>query len=254
VVKRERIDRLVIEHGHASSPERARRLVMAGAVRVGDRVVDKPGTLVPSDAKVSVAGADLPFVSRGGVKLDAALDGLRIDVLGRVVLDVGASTGGFTDCVLQRGAARVLAVDVGYGQFAWSLRQDARVFLRERTNIRYLTAAELPEQPQLAVIDVSFISLRLVLPPVVKLLGSGGEILALVKPQFEVGKGLVGRGGVVRDLELQRGAVDAVRKCGLDLGLLVVGERESPILGPKGNREFFLAFRKPGATGACQVG
>lgn len=225
---------------------------MAGVVRVGERVVDKPGTLVPSDARVSVSGADIPFVSRGGVKLDAALDGLRIDVLDRVVLDVGASTGGFTDCVLQRGAARVLAVDVGYGQFAWSLRQDARVVLRERTNIRYLTAAELPEQPQLAVIDVSFISLRLVLPPVARLLSNGGEIVALVKPQFEVGKGLVGRGGVVRDPELQQGAVDAVRDCGLGIGLLLVGEHESPILGPKGNREFFLAFRKPCAAGAHQ--
>jgi 23S rRNA (cytidine1920-2'-O)/16S rRNA (cytidine1409-2'-O)-methyltransferase len=182
-------------------------------------------------------------VSRGGLKLAHALDTFATAVAGRVVLDVGASTGGFTDCVLQRGARAVIAVDVGYGQFAWSLRQDPRVTLLERTNIRHLDAAALPMRPELAVIDVAFISLRLVLPAVVAALAAGGDIVALVKPQFEVGKGQVGSGGVVRDPALHGAAVTAVRDSALELGLACVGECESPILGPKGNREFFLALR-----------
>jgi 23S rRNA (cytidine1920-2'-O)/16S rRNA (cytidine1409-2'-O)-methyltransferase len=218
---------------------------MAGAVRVGDRVVDKPGTLVALDAPIAVTGEDIPYVSRGGLKLAHALDVFATPVVGRTVLDVGASTGGFTDCVLQRGAAAVISVDVGYGQFAWSLRQDPRVTLLERTNIRHLERAALPVRPELAVIDVSFISLRLVLPGVIEALTPGGDIVALVKPQFEVGKGQVGSGGVVRDAALHATAVAAIRECALGLGLDVVGECQSPILGPKGNREFFLALRKP---------
>ena len=240
---RERLDKLLVDRGTVASRERARRLIMAGTVRVDDRVVDKPGTLVSTAAPITVTGDDIPYVSRGGVKLAHALDVFATPVAGRVVLDVGASTGGFTDCVLQRGARAVIALDVGYGQFAWSLRQDPRITLLERTNVRQLDPAALPAPPDLAVIDVSFISLRLVLPPVVGVLAPGGDIVALVKPQFEVGKGHVGSGGVVRDPALHADAVARVRACALDLGLVCVGECESPLRGPKGNREFFLALR-----------
>ncbi len=245
MIKRERLDKVLVDRGTVASRERARRLVMAGAVRVGERVVDKPGALVALDAPIVVSGGDIPYVSRGGLKLTGALDAFGTRVAGRVVLDVGASTGGFTDCVLQRGARAVIAVDVGYGQFAWALRQDPRVTLLERTNVRRLDAAALAATPDLAVIDVSFISLRLVLPPVAEALAPGGDLVALVKPQFEVGKGQVGSGGVVRDPALHAAAVASVRECALGLGLAYLGESESPLRGPKGNREFFLALRKP---------
>lgn len=247
-VKRERLDKLLVDRGAVSSRERARRLVMAGAVRIAERVVDKPGALVAVDAPIAVVDDDLPYVSRGGLKLAGALDAFGIDVTGRVVLDVGASTGGFTDCALQRGARSVIAIDVGYGQFAWALRSDPRVTLLERTNVRYLDPTALPATPDLAMVDVSFISLRLVLPPIAAAVAPGGTIVALVKPQFEVGKGQVGKGGVVRDPALHRAAVDGVREAAQQLGLHVRGECESPLLGPKGNREFFLAFRVPGAS------
>lgn len=244
-MKRQRLDTLLVERGRVASRERARRLVMAGAVRVGDSVVDKPSALVDPETPVEVDGAENRFVSRGGLKLDAALDVFRTEVKGAFVLDVGASTGGFTDCLLQRGARAVYAVDVGYGQFAWSLRNDPRVTLRERTNVRSLSPEDLPEAPSLAVIDVSFISLRLVLPVVAACIRRGGEILCLVKPQFEVGKGQVGKRGVVRDTGLQQQAVAGIRACGVGLDLHYLATCESPILGPKGNREFFLDFRKP---------
>ncbi len=246
-MSRERLDKLLVDRGYAASRERARSLIMAGAVRVADRVVDKAGTLVAPDAAISVSGSDLPYVSRGGVKLAGALDTLAIDVAGRLVLDVGASTGGFTDCVLQRGARAVIAVDVGYGQLAWALRQDPRVTLLERCNARHLEAAQLPAQPDFAVVDASFISLTLILPRVATLVAPESVIVALVKPQFEVGKGQVGRGGVVRDPELHVSAVARVRESATSLGLAVLGECPSPILGPKGNREFFLALRTPKA-------
>lgn len=244
-MSRERLDKLLVDRGLAGSRERARALIMAGAVRVGEQVVDKAGALVVDDADISVTGGDIPFVSRGGVKLAGALDALGIAVEGRQAIDVGASTGGFTDCLLQRGARAVIAVDVGYGQLAWTLRQDPRVTLIERCNIRQLDAAQLPFRPELAVIDVSFISLTLVLPVVVGLLAPGSLIVALVKPQFEVGRGQVGKGGVVRDPLLHAAAVDRVRDCATGLGLAVRGECPSPILGPKGNREFFLALQLP---------
>ena len=245
-MRRERLDKRLVDEGHAASRERARALVMAGAVRVGDRMVDKPGALVDAAAPLTVTGADIPYVSRGGVKLAGALAALQLDVAGRLVLDVGASTGGFTDCVLQRGARAVIAVDVGYGQLAWSLRQDPRVTLIERCNIRHLAPERLPATPDLAVVDVSFISLELVLPKVLALLAPGATIVALVKPQFEVGKGQVGGGGVVRDPALHAAARGRVRACAEALGLTVLGECESPIQGPKGNREFFLALRVAG--------
>jgi len=237
---RVRIDRLLVERGLAASRERARRLVMAGDVLVGERPVTKPGAEVPEDAPVRVRGEDTPFVSRGGEKLAGALDAFGIDVAGRTVLDVGASTGGFTDCLLQRGARRVLAVDVGYGQLAWRLRQDARVFVLERTNARALAPEMLPETPELATIDVSFISLALVLPPVASVLAPETTVLALVKPQFEVGRAHVGKGGVVRDAAARSAAVVRIREAAERLAFSVRGEAESVLPGPKGNREVFL--------------
>jgi 23S rRNA (cytidine1920-2'-O)/16S rRNA (cytidine1409-2'-O)-methyltransferase len=239
-----RIDRLLVERGLVASRERARRLVMAGAVLVADRPVTKPGAEVPDDAEVRLRGADSPFVSRGGEKLAGALDAFRLDVRDRVAVDVGASTGGFTDCLLQRGARRVIAVDVGYGQLAWKLRQDARVVVLERTNARRLVADDLPEAPDLAVVDVSFISLATVLPAVAAVVKPDGTIVALVKPQFEVGRGRVGKGGVVRDPALRAEAVASVRGVAEGIGLTVGGEAESVLPGPKGNREVFLLLRR----------
>jgi len=240
---KQRLDRLVAKHSGVASRERAQRLIMAGRVRVAGDIVDKPGTMVAEDADVVVVEDARDYVSRGGSKLEGGLDTFAVDVAGRDVIDVGASTGGFTDCVLRRGARRVVAVDVGYGQFAWSLRQDSRVTLLERTNARHLVAGDLAFAPSLAVIDVSFISLRLILPAVSGVLAAGGEIVALVKPQFEVGRGQVGKGGVVRDPALHQSAVRSVRQAALDLGFAVLGECASPLLGPKGNREFFIHAR-----------
>jgi len=240
--KRARLDKLLVDRGLVGSRERARRLIMSGEVRVRDQRVDKPGALVPIDAEVELRGADIPFVSRGGLKLEAALTHWQIDVRGVGAVDVGASTGGFTDCLLQRGARHVFAIDVGYGQFAWTLRQDPRVTLFERANIRDFAPEKLPGRAGLAVIDVSFISLRLVLPAVLRLVEPGAIILPLVKPQFEVGKEQVGKGGVVRDPEVRRAAVETVRGYGSALGLIFHGDFPSPILGPKGNQEFFLYF------------
>ncbi|MEO8604337.1 MAG: TlyA family RNA methyltransferase [bacterium] len=239
-MKRERLDKLVVAGGFAASLERASALIMAGAVRIGDRVMDKPGALVDAEAEITVAGAEIPYVSRGGVKLAGALDAFGLDVSGRLVLDIGASTGGFSDCVLQRGARGVIAVDVGYGQLAWSLRQDPRVTLIERCNVRHLEAARLPAVADFGVVDVSFISLTLVLPKAIELLAAGAAIVALVKPQFEVAKGQVGGGGVVRDPALHAATIAKVRAAAETMGLAVRGECPSPILGPKGNREFFL--------------
>ena len=243
-----RIDRLLVERGLVASRERARRLVMAGAVLVGDRPVTKPGAEVADDAPVRLRGEDSPYVSRGGEKLAGALDAFAIDARDTVALDVGASTGGFTDCLLQRGARRVFAVDVGYGQLAWKLRQDARVVVLERTNARALVPTILSEIPGLAVVDVSFISLRTVLPAVAGVVRPGGTIVALVKPQFEVGRGRVGKGGVVRDPALRAEAVEAVRAGAVQLGLDVRGEADSVLPGPKGNREVFLWLVRPQAS------
>jgi 23S rRNA (cytidine1920-2'-O)/16S rRNA (cytidine1409-2'-O)-methyltransferase len=240
ISKRQRLDVFLTEHGWAQSRQRARALIMAGSIRVNDQPVDKPGALVDDGDRIELAGADLPYVSRGGLKLEAALSAYRIDTAGRVCLDVGASTGGFTDCLLQRGAARVYAVDVGYGQMAWKLRQDPRVIVIERTNIRYMPPDAVPEPVDLVTIDAAFISLKIVVPAVLRLLKREGLILPLIKPQFEVGKGLVGKGGVVADPALHAQVIDELGRFFSGLGLSCSAALPSPLLGPKGNREFFM--------------
>jgi 23S rRNA (cytidine1920-2'-O)/16S rRNA (cytidine1409-2'-O)-methyltransferase len=247
-VKKDRIDKILVDRGLTQSRERARALIMAGQVVVADHVAEKPGQMVPVAAEVRLKGELLPFVSRGGLKLQKALDEFNIDVTGLIVLDVGASTGGFTDCLLQRGAAKVIAVDVGYGQLAWKLRQDERVVNLEKTNIRYLTPDKLPHIPDLAVIDASFISLAKVLPATLILLKDEAVIIALIKPQFEVGRGEVGKGGVVRDAMKHREVITAISSVAENLRLKVRGVTESPILGPKGNREFLIFMVKVAGT------
>ncbi len=240
---KERVDKLLVDRGLAPTREHAQRLVMAGLVFSGDAALVKPGARIADDTPLEVRGEPHPFVGRGGAKLDAALGALAIDVAGLVALDVGASTGGFTDCLLQRGARRVYAVDVGYGQLAWKLRNDPRVVNRERTNVRDLARDDFDAAIDLVTIDASFISLRLVLPAVVRLLDPDRRIVALVKPQFEVGKGRVGKGGVVRDAAQHAEVLAEMQRHALGLGLAVDGLVTSPLLGPAGNREFFLALR-----------
>jgi 23S rRNA (cytidine1920-2'-O)/16S rRNA (cytidine1409-2'-O)-methyltransferase len=240
---RKRLDQLLVERESLVSRERARGMIMAGLVRVDGKVVDKPGHLVNPSAVIDLTGPDHPYVSRGGIKLEAALREFAVDVTGLTVLDVGASTGGFTDCLLQHGAKRVVAVDVGYGQLAWSLRKDSRVVVLERTNIRHLSTLEIDDIIDGAVIDTSFISLRIVIPPTLRLLKADSFILALIKPQFEAGKGMVGKGGVVRDSVLQKRIVDELTSFFSQSGLTVCGTLDSPIRGPKGNREVFVYLR-----------
>jgi 23S rRNA (cytidine1920-2'-O)/16S rRNA (cytidine1409-2'-O)-methyltransferase len=244
-VTRERLDKLMVDRGLAASRERARALVMSGDVLVAGRPESKPGTLVDAGAEIVLRSPDHPYVSRGALKLLAGLDRFALDVRDVVALDIGASTGGFTDVLLRRGARRVYAIDVGYGQLAWSLRQDPRVVVLERQNARAIDLALVPEACDLAVIDVSFISLELVLPRVAELLRapSGKPIVALVKPQFEVGREHVGKGGVVRDPELRRAAVEKIRRWASEHGFLPGEDIESPIAGPAGNIEHLLLLR-----------
>jgi 23S rRNA (cytidine1920-2'-O)/16S rRNA (cytidine1409-2'-O)-methyltransferase len=238
-----RLDELLLARGLAETRTQAQRLIMAGQVSVGDKVADKPGLQVARDAPVRVQ-APLRYVSRGGLKLEAALDAFGLDPSGCICADIGASTGGFTDCLLQRGARRVYAVDVGYGQLAWSLRVDSRVICIERTNIRHLAA--LPEPVSLATVDVSFIGLALVFPRIRLLLAPAGQTVVLIKPQFEVGKGQVGKGGVVRDPDLHRTAVARVLGEAMASGLMPAGVMRSPIKGPAGNVEFLAWLRLGG--------
>jgi 23S rRNA (cytidine1920-2'-O)/16S rRNA (cytidine1409-2'-O)-methyltransferase len=243
-VKRLRLDVHLVTLGLARSREEAQRRILAGEVRVGDRIAAKPSEKVPPDASIALQARRSRFVSRGGEKLEGALAALGIEVSGLTALDVGASTGGFTDCLLRRGVRRIYAVDVGYGQLDWSLLQDPRVVVIERQNVRELAPEAVSEPIDLAVVDVSFISLRLVLPKLAALLASGAKIVALVKPQFEVGKGKVGRGGVVRDPALHAEAIEGVRDRAAELGFVERGFVESPLRGPQGNREFFLAWER----------
>lgn len=242
-MKKERLDRILVNRGLVSSREQARRLILAGEVLVNERVVDKPGAQAPVDAVVRVR-ARPKYVSRGGLKLEAALDAFGLDVQGLVAVDVGASTGGFTDCLLQRGAAHVYAVDVGYGQLAWKLRQDPRVTCLERTNIRHLEVLPEGALADLAVIDASFIGLRLVLPATLRLLKSAGQIVALIKPQFEAGPEQVGKGGVVRDPQVHRRVIEETIALAQSLDLTVAGLTVSPAPGPAGNVEFLIWLRR----------
>ncbi len=227
------------------SRERARALLLAGAVVVDGQPQAKAGTLIRPEATIRLTRAPQPYVSRGGLKLEHALDFFHVDPRGKIVMDVGASTGGFTDCLLQHGACRVYAVDVGYGQLAWQLQQDPRVVNIQRRNIRYLKWEEVGEKVDLAVVDASFISLELVIPPLLAFLKQGAGLLALVKPQFEVGKGEVGKGGVVRDQEKHRQVIEKIIRFVEDQGLIARGVTESPLQGPKGNREFFVYGERP---------
>jgi 23S rRNA (cytidine1920-2'-O)/16S rRNA (cytidine1409-2'-O)-methyltransferase len=239
-----RLDRLLVERGLVTSRERAQALILAGRVLVEEQKVEKPGQQVGETAALRLLGEDLRYVSRGGLKLEAALAHWKIDLVGKFGLDVGASTGGFTDCMLQYGAAQVLAVDTGYGQIADKLRRDGRVMLMEKTNARLLTPGELPAEIDFLAMDVSFISATLVLPAVLGALGHGKnrEAVVLVKPQFEAGREHVGKGGIVRDPEAHRLAVERVRACVTELGGGQIEVIDSPIHGAEGNREFLLHF------------
>ncbi|HFC97282.1 MAG TPA: TlyA family RNA methyltransferase [Thermosulfurimonas dismutans] len=244
-MKRERLDKVLVARGLAESREKAQALIMAGEVFVEGRRVDKAGTRVPLTARIEIRGRGLPYVSRGGLKLEGALKAFGLSVTDLVCADFGASTGGFTDCLLQHGAARVYALDVGRGQLHERLRRDPRVVAREGVNVRYLKPEDLPEKVDLVTIDVSFISLKKVLPAAREILKPGGWILALIKPQFEVGPREVGRGGVVRDPAKHRRVIEEIRRFGEEeLGLRALGVAESPLPGPAGNREFFILFRK----------
>ncbi|MDI6797315.1 MAG: TlyA family RNA methyltransferase [Desulfatibacillaceae bacterium] len=239
-----RLDKLLLQLGLAQSRQRAQALILAGAVLVDDFPQSKAGALVNEDAQIKIRGQDMPFVSRGGLKLAGALDALCLDVKGLYCLDVGASTGGFTDCLLQRGAAWVAALDVGYGQLAWKLRVDERVFVMERTNARNLAPGALPFPCDLAVMDVSFISLTLLLPAVKGQLTPQAKILAMVKPQFEAGRQQVGKKGVVKNLQARQDAVDKVSSFAGEIGFFETGRVDSTVAGPQGNLEVFLLLEQ----------
>lgn len=242
-MKKIRLDQLVFDLGFTESRERAKTTIMSGLVFVNGQRADKPGMPVPSDAKIEVRGEAIPFVSRGGFKLDKALKVFPVDPKGKRCIDCGASTGGFTDVLLQHGAEKVYAVDVGYGQLAWKLRTDGRVVNLERTNLRYVTTEQIPELLDLAVMDVSFISLRLVLPAVKQLLKPGADIICLIKPQFEAGREEVGKKGVVRDVAVHRQVVQGVLDFAPGIGLSVLGLDYSPIKGPEGNIEYICHMK-----------
>jgi 23S rRNA (cytidine1920-2'-O)/16S rRNA (cytidine1409-2'-O)-methyltransferase len=245
---KQRLDKLMVERGLAPSREKAQALIMAGQVVVGDHAAQKAGQQVTAEVEIRIKGELMPYVSRGGLKLVKGLDVFGIQVTGRTTIDVGASTGGFTDCLLQRGASTVYAVDVGYGQLAWKLREDPRVVVLEKTNIRHLQPEQLDPRPDLAVIDASFISLNLVLPPTLALLKRPAEVVALVKPQFEVGKGAVGKGGIVRDPKQHNEVLARMEALAAELGAGLLGICESPIQGADGNREFLMGLRFTGET------
>ena len=239
-----RLDALLVERGFAASRERAKALIMAGVVFINDQKAAKPGETVQQDCEIRVTGSDIKYVSRGGLKLEKALQAFPISLEGKVCMDIGASTGGFSDCMLQNGAAKVYAVDVGYGQLAWKLRTDERVINLERTNIRYVTREQVPDEIWFASIDVSFISLTLVLPVAHSLLESEGEVVCLVKPQFEAGKGKVGKKGVVREPEIHLEVVAKIATFAVQNGFSLLGTDYSPIKGPEGNIEYLFYLKK----------
>ncbi|MCD5390960.1 TlyA family RNA methyltransferase [candidate division NPL-UPA2 bacterium] len=241
---KERLDKVLVERGLFPTRERAKREALAGSVLVNGLTADKPGVLVSKETEIEIKEPSCPYVSRGGVKLEKALRDFGIEVKDKVAVDIGASTGGFTDCLLQNGARKVYTVDVGYGQLAWKLRRDERVVNLEKKNARYLSREDLGERPELATIDVSFISLDKIIPVVSSLLNGKGEIVALIKPQFEVGRDKVGKGGVVRKEEFQKEAIFKVVRLAERLNLKVGGITASPLRGPAGNREFFIHLSK----------
>ncbi|MGC5324427.1 TlyA family RNA methyltransferase [Brevibacillus sp. SYSU BS000544] len=248
-MKKERIDVLLVERGLFDTREKAKAAVMAGLVYIGTERCDKPGTKLPEDAQLHVKGEVHPYVSRGGLKLEKAIRTFGVDLTDKVMMDIGASTGGFTDCALQHGARLVYAIDVGYGQLAWSLRQDPRVVVMERTNFRHMNPEEFDqEKPDFASIDVSFISLRLILPVLHQFLKPQGEVLALVKPQFEAGKDNVGKNGIVRDPDIHHDVLVSVSSFAQTTGFDLAGISYSPITGGEGNIEFLLHLRKADAT------
>ena len=240
VDKKKRLDLIIVEKGFVQSRQRAKALIMSGKFIVNNQLIDKPGTLVSIDDDIVLKGEDIPYVSRGGLKLEKGLQEFEINIKGYACLDVGASTGGFTDCLLQNGAKCVFAVDVGYGQLAWKLRQDARVTVIDRTNIRHMPAETLPCLFDLITIDVSFISLKIVMPAVLKFMKKSAGIIALIKPQFEVGKGKVGKGGVLRDSSLHDEVIKDLSVFFKKIGLSCKSIIPSPILGAKGNKEFLI--------------
>ena len=248
-MKKVRLDQLVFDLGLAESRERAKTTIMSGVVYVNGQKAQKPGDSVAPDARVEVRGETLRYVSRGGLKLEKALDVFPIDPTGLTCIDCGASTGGFTDCLLQRGAAKVYAVDVGYGQLAWSLRQDPRVVNMERTNVRYITPEQIPDRIDLAVMDLAFISVKLVLPAVKTLLKEGAQAVCLVKPQFEAGREKVGKKGVVRDPAVHLEVLENFMRFAAEGGFTVVGLDYSPIKGPEGNIEYLAYLRE----GECEA-
>ena len=243
-MKKIRLDQLVFDLGLAESRERAKTTVMSGLVFVNGQRADKPGMQVSPDVNVEVKGTALPYVSRGGLKLEKALKVFPIDVNGKVCIDCGASTGGFTDVLLKNGAAKVYSVDVGYGQLAWSLRNDERVINMERTNIRYISSEQIPEPLDICVMDLSFISVKLVLPAVCALLKNDAQLVCLIKPQFEAGREEVGKKGVVRDKAVHLSVIESVLSFAPTVGMTVMGLDFSPIKGPEGNREYLCYMKK----------
>ncbi len=250
-VTKERIDVLLVELGFYESREKAKAAVMAGLVLVNTERVEKVGTKISRDSAITVKGALHPYVSRGGLKLEKAIRFFDIKFDGKTMIDIGASTGGFTDCALKNGAVRVYAVDVGYNQLDWSLRNDERVVVMERTNFRYMTLEQLNNvQPHIATIDVSFISLKLILPPLMEILSAGGEVMALIKPQFEAGRDKVGKSGVIRDSAVHVDVLTSVLSFARELGFQLRGVTYSPITGGEGNIEFLAYWNKPGEEAA----
>lgn len=244
---KKRIDVLLFERGLAPSREKARTLIMAGSVYVNNQKFDKPGDTVSDDAEIEVRGSTLKYVSRGGLKLEKAMQLFPIGLNGKICMDIGASTGGFTDCMLQNGAQKVYSVDVGYGQLAWQLRQDPRVVNLERTNARYLTREQVPEEIDFFSVDVSFISLRIILPAVRPLLRDGGQAVCLIKPQFEAGREKVGKKGVVRDRAVHEEVVETICRFAVENGYSVLGLTFSPVKGPEGNIEYLVYLEKSDA-------